>query len=376
MRIHFRKMHMVLLLLCVILLLPGCNTDSKETVGNTGDVGVSRDVANEIKTGESSETEEITKTEETSETTGAKDSLGTTGTEKGTETKETLQETEEPEETPAGKTPQGEAKSEGTSAKESSQGAEKSEKTPAKETPQGEAAAEESSILNASTVGENTNVTYGIDVSKYQGTIDWATVAANGIEFAIIRVGYRGTTAGGFGEDPMAGYNLQEAEKNGVKIGVYFYSTAISKEEAIEEADWVCNIVSDYSVTYPIAIDCEGYGKEGHRQYPLTKAERTDVAMAFMDRIYENGYTPMIYGDVKTFEGDAEWDTSRIEDKYKIWIAWYNQDTSNLENKPAYNGQFAMWQYSNHGHVDGIPAEVDLNVAYFGYDGVENKKGK
>ena len=228
--------------------------------------------------------------------------------------------------------------------------------------------------LSADTVGENKNVSYGIDVSMYQGTIDWATVAASGIEFAIIRVGYRGTSAGGFGEDPNAVYNLQEAEKNGVKIGIYFYSTAISEEEAREEADWICDYIASYSVTYPIALDCEGFEKEGHRQHSLTKEERTDIAIAFMDRIYENGYTPMIYGDIKSFEGDAKWDTSRMEDRYKIWIAWYNQDISDIEYKPDYNGKCDMWQYSNHGHVSGIPAEVDLDVAYFGYDGIEKPK--
>ena len=244
----------------------------------------------------------------------------------------------------------------------------------ASEIPPGVAVPEPSPILNASTVGENANVTYGIDVSMYQGTIDWATVAASGIEFAIIRIGYRGTTAGGFGEDPNARYNLEEAQKNGVKIGIYFYSTAISEEEAREEADWISNYIADYSITYPIAIDCEGYEKEGHRQHSLTKEERSNVAMAFMDRIYENGYTPMIYGDITSFEKDAEWDTSRIEKKYKVWVATYNQNTANLKNKPIYEGECSMWQYSNHGRVAGIPAEVDLDVAYFGYDGIEKPK--
>ena len=229
-------------------------------------------------------------------------------------------------------------------------------------------------LLNASTVGENSKVTYGIDVSKYQGTIDWATVAASGVEFAIIRVGYRGTSAGGFGEDEYAKRNLQEAEKNGVKMGVYFYGTAITEEEAREEADWVTGIISAYSITYPVAYDCEGFEKESHRQNVLTKEERSNIAMAFMDRIYENGYTPMIYGDYSALANDAKWVTSRIEKKYKVWVARYNQDTNDLESRPMYEGQCSMWQYSNHGRVSGIPAEVDLDVAYFGYDGTEAPK--
>jgi len=232
---------------------------------------------------------------------------------------------------------------------------------------------QETPLLSASTVGENENVTYGIDVSKYQGTIDWAKVAADGIEFAMIRVGYR-DSSGTVGADPTAKYNLQEAEKNGVKIGVYFFSTAATMEEAKADADWVADYIAGYAITYPVVFDCEGFDKESSRQYHLTKEERSNIAMAFMDRVYERGYTPMIYSAVKELEGDAKWDTSVIEKKYKVWIAWYNQITDNLENKPAYAGQCSMWQYSNTGRVAGIGAQVDLDVAYFGYDGTEKPK--
>lgn len=232
---------------------------------------------------------------------------------------------------------------------------------------------EEQKLLNASTVGENENVTYGIDVSKYQGTIDWTKVAADGIEFAMIRVGYR-DSSGAIGADPTAKYNMQEAEKNGVKVGVYFFSTAASEEEAKEDADWVADYIAGYSITYPVVFDCEGFDKESSRQYNLTKEERSNIAMIFMDRIYERGYTPMIYSAVNEITLDAKWDTSRIEKKYKVWIAWYNQYTTELENKPAYDGQCSMWQYSCTGRVSGIGAQVDLNVAYFGYDGTEKPK--
>ncbi len=242
---------------------------------------------------------------------------------------------------------------------------------PASEEP---VAPKESPLLDGSTVGENGNITYGIDVSQYQGTIDWATVAANGVEFAIIRIGYSGTVYGGIGEDPYAKRNLEEAEKNGVKIGIYFYSSAISEEEAKREADWIAEYISPYSITYPIAIDCEGFEKESHRQHVLSQEERSNVVMAFMDRVYENGYTPMIYGDITAFENDAKWDTSRIEQKYKIWLANYKQDRENLEQVSDYTGQCSMLQYSCHGRVEGIPAEVDLDIAYFGYNGTEKPK--
>lgn len=234
--------------------------------------------------------------------------------------------------------------------------------------------AEETGLLNASTVGENSSVTYGIDVSKYQGTIDWSVVASEGIEFAMIRIGYRDPSSGYIGADSTSEYNLKEAQKNGLKIGVYFFSTAASEDEAREEADWVANYISEYSVTYPVAYDCEGYGKESSRQFSLTKEERSNIAMAFMDRIYQNGYTPMIYGDAKVFKDDAGWTASAMETKYKMWVAIYDQDISHPENKPAYDGRCSMWQYSNHGRINGIPAEVDLDVAYFGYDGTEQPK--
>ena len=232
---------------------------------------------------------------------------------------------------------------------------------------------EETQLLNASTIGENDNISYGIDVSKYQGTIDWAKVAADGIEFAMIRVGYR-DSSGTVGADPTAKYNLQEAEKNGVKIGVYFFSTAATLEEAREDADWVADFIAGYAITYPVVFDCEGFEKETSRQYHLTNEERSNIAMAFMDRVYERGYTPMIYSTVNELSLDAKWDTSRIEKKYKVWIALYNLYTTELENKPPYEGQCSMWQYSNTGRVAGIGAQVDLDVAYFGFDGTEKPK--
>ena len=233
-----------------------------------------------------------------------------------------------------------------------------------------------SALINASNVGENNKITYGIDVSKYQGTIDWEKVSESNISFAMIRIGYRNYASGKITEDSNALYNMQEAEKHGIKIGVYFASTAITEKEAREEADWVAAFIAQYPITYPVAYDCEGFEKETSRQKNLTKDERSNYAMAFMDRIYELGYTPIFYSAVNELKQDNKWNTSQIQRKYKVWLAWYNQDISNLENKPAYDGQFVMWQYSNKGAVEGIQGDVDLNVAYFGYDGTEEAKDK
>ena len=229
-------------------------------------------------------------------------------------------------------------------------------------------------VVNNSNVGENTQVTYGIDVSRFQGTIDWSQVANAGINYAMVRVGYRDSTTGEITSDTNAKYNMQEAEKNGIKLGVYFFSTATTKDEAIEEADWVANYISKYSITYPVGYNCEGFENSTSRQYSLTKDERSSIAMAFLGEISAKGYTPIFYASKNEMAQDAKWNTSTISSKYKIWMAWYNQDTSNLANKPSTSVNCDMWQYSNKGTVPGISGKVDVDVAYFGYNGTETAK--
>ncbi len=220
-------------------------------------------------------------------------------------------------------------------------------------------------LLSAGNVAETGDVTYGIDVAKYQGVIDWEQVAADGVEFAIVRVGYRTMETGEICEDSTAKYNMQEAQANGIKLGAYFFSTAVTEEEAIEEADWVADYIAQYQITYPVAYNCEGFNNESNRQYSLTQTERSDIAMAFLNRIYERGYTPMFYAPKNELTGDARWDTSRIETTYKVWLSHYSSaETSD------YAGQYVMWQYTNQGTVAGIDTPVDVNIAYFGYEGI------
>ena len=171
---------------------------------------------------------------------------------------------------------------------------------------------------------------------------------------------------------------MQEAEKYGIKIGVYFFSSAITEEEATEEADWVADYVAKYPITYPVAYDCEGYDKSASRQYALSNRKRTDIAEAFMDRIYDRGYTPMFYSSVGALRQDSGWIASELEKKYKIWIAWYGQTDSDSDSepveKPNYDGQCSMWQYYDGVSFGDLDFSVDLNVAFFGYDGVEAPK--
>ena len=219
-------------------------------------------------------------------------------------------------------------------------------------------------ILVSDRVVETAEVTDGIDVAKYQGIIDWKQVADAGIDFAMIRVGYRTMESGVIKEDDMAKYNMQEASANGVKLGVYFFSTAITEEEAKEEADWVADYIAQYPITYPVAYDCEGFDKQTNRHYSLSKEERTNLAAVFMVRIYERGYTPMFYGAKNELTSDLKWETSKLEKRYKVWVSQYS-----AVEKTDYTGAYAMWQCSNQGSVPGIEGNVDLNIAYFGYEG-------
>lgn len=224
-------------------------------------------------------------------------------------------------------------------------------------------------LLSSGSVAETNQVTIGIDVAKYQGTIDWTQVASSGIDFAMVRVGYRADASREICADTNAKYNMQEASANGIKIGAYFFSTATTVDEAKEEANWVADYISQYQITYPVAYDCEGFDQPDSAQYSLTNAQRTDIAIAFLQEIYNRGYTPMFYSSMAEMSGNAKWDTTRIEGTYRIWVSQYPSTPYPQTAKSSYGGAHAMWQYTNRGTVAGISRPVDVNVAYFGYEG-------
>lgn len=217
-------------------------------------------------------------------------------------------------------------------------------------------------------------ITQGIDVAKYQGIIDWQQVADSGVEFAIVRVGYRTIADGELREDPSARYNLQEASKAGIALGAYFFSTAVTEEEALEEARWVASYIAKYPITYPVVYDCESYSDPTSRQYTLTKGQRTDIALSFLDEIQRLGYEGMFYSSRNEMYNEHQWEVSRIEENYKIWVAQYPEQPYPQTPESSYFGTHHMWQYSTEGIVPGITEPVDLNVAYFGYDGIEPPK--
>lgn len=214
---------------------------------------------------------------------------------------------------------------------------------------------------------ETQELTTGIDVARYQGTIDWEKLSTSSVDFAMVRLGYRSSADGTIVEDSNARYNLQEAQKNGILLGAYFFSTAVSQEEAAEEANWAADILDQYSITYPVAYDCEGYREPDSRQYGMTAAQRTDVALAFLKQIEKRGYEGMFYSSRNEMEDSAQWDMERIEKKYKVWVAQYPAQPYPTTEKSSYSGKHHMWQYTTNGAVPGIAVNVDLNVAYFGY---------
>ncbi len=197
----------------------------------------------------------------------------------------------------------------------------------------------------------------GIDVSKYQGNIDFAKVKATGVDYVMMRVAYRGYGDGKIVKDTKFDINATNATTNGLDMGVYFFSQATSKDEAVEEANYVLDAIKDYDVTYPIAIDIEEIANAEGRQEKLSATELTDVIIAFCDTIKNAGYTPMIYSNIRYFAGKVEYE--RLED-YDKWFASYSSQL-------YFPYEISMWQYSNTGSVDGISGDVDLNISFKKY---------
>ncbi len=204
----------------------------------------------------------------------------------------------------------------------------------------------------------------GIDVSKWQGKIDWKEVKAGGIDFAIIRIGYRGED-GKIYPDANAHYNIQQAEKAGLLIGVYFFSTAVNQQEAESEAIWTASQIKSYSISYPVVYDCEGYTNSDSRMFGITAEKRSKIAVAFLKKIKDFGYDAMLYGAISQLLDSSLWDMSEIENDYKVWVAQYSNIPYPEKQRPDYTGKYDMWQYTNKGKVKGVAANCDLIVSYF-----------
>ncbi len=201
---------------------------------------------------------------------------------------------------------------------------------------------------------------HGIDVSKWQGKIDWAAVKASGVDFAMIRLGSVGE-CGQMEVDEYAVYNLQQAEKNGVLAGVYVFSGAETSQEAKAEADWVLSQIAGFAISYPVVLDWEmGNGKE-----EICASARTDLALVFLEVIREAGYEAMLYAPLLEFENPTLWQADRILNAFPVWVARYTDSVPPDATYPPSTRRYAMWQYTDRGSVSGIKGNVDRNFAYF-----------
>ncbi|MCR5684599.1 MAG: hypothetical protein K6G81_04145 [Lachnospiraceae bacterium] len=197
----------------------------------------------------------------------------------------------------------------------------------------------------------------GIDVSKYQGKIDWKKVAEAGVEFAIVRLGFRGMNQGTLEMDPYYNTNMKNALANGIKVGVYFFSQAVDEKEALEEADYVINALKDYKLEYPVIFDTERVTTFDARANGLGMDERTSLCKVFCDRIREAGYVPMIYANTKYMVMGI--DLKQLEG-IDLWFAVYS-------DKITYPYHFDMLQYSESGSIPGVTGQVDLNISFVDY---------
>lgn len=191
----------------------------------------------------------------------------------------------------------------------------------------------------------------GIDISKHNGTVDWNAVKNAGVEFVILRCGYRGSASGVLVEDEKFRTNIKGATAAGLKVGIYFFSQAVNEMEAVEEASLTLSLIKGHKISYPVYIDVEA---ANGRADGLSAAERTKVVRAFCETVRDSGYTAGVYSNKNWFA--EKMDTGAFGN-YRIWLAQYTES-------PTYTGRYEMWQYSSRGTIPGIKGDVDLNICY------------
>lgn len=199
----------------------------------------------------------------------------------------------------------------------------------------------------------------GVDISKQTGTVNFAGLKAAGVDYVMIRLGGRGYSTGQISVDENFKENIEGAIAEGLDIGVYFYSQAINQEEAVQEVNFVVQNLDPYrgNVKYPIAFDMEFVANDEARIDGLSKEDRTTIAASFLEGIKAAGYVPMLYGDKEWLI--KEIDLAKLQE-YDVWLA---QET----DIPDYPYQYAMWQYTSAGVVNGIRGDANLNICFIGY---------
>lgn len=198
---------------------------------------------------------------------------------------------------------------------------------------------------------------FGLDISKSQGYVDFNKMVKAGVDFVMLRVGARGYSTGQLVLDEYYVDNIKGATDTSLHVGLYFSSQATTKEEAVEEANMVITQIGEYVIDYPIVFEMETISNDTSRTSVLTKEERTDIAIAFLDTIKNAGYNPMV-------RGDKEWLLTKVDlsklTSYDIWL----KDEGDL---PDYPYQFSMWQYNKSGTIDGVSGNVNFNISFIDY---------
>lgn len=199
----------------------------------------------------------------------------------------------------------------------------------------------------------------GVDLSSHQGSIDWSALAQSLVDFVILRAGYRGYGDGSVNIDELFSENLAAARNAGFGVGVYFFSQAISPEEAEEEARTVLSLLADYQIDYPIYFDWEPVSDENARTATISSSALTQCALRFCQTIEAAGYRAGVYFNLAMAQ--SYYHLTELQD-YEFWLAEY-------QDIPSYPYRFEMWQYSNEGTVDGVSTTVDLNLCFKEYEG-------
>lgn len=200
--------------------------------------------------------------------------------------------------------------------------------------------------------GDKYDTRLGVDVSFYQGEIDWEAVADDGVDFAMIRCGYRGSESGAIVADEQFENNITGAIAAGLDVGVYFFSQSTGAIEAAEEANFVLNLIDGYDVTMPVAFDWEPLADS--RAEDIDRDELTASAMVFCEMVKDAGYTPCVY--LYRYIGYYEYEMSKLAD-YDLWVGA-------IGSWPDFYYRHLIWQFSINGRIDGINADVDLDMQF------------
>ena len=199
---------------------------------------------------------------------------------------------------------------------------------------------------------------FGVDISKDQDYVDFNKLSKAGVDFVMIRVGARGYSSGNLSIDDYFSTNIKRANDAGLDVGVYFLSQAVTEEEAEEEAKLVIDNLEGYTLTYPVAFVMTYPEGENSRVETLTRNEKTMIARAFLKKIAEAGYKPILYGSkvwlIKYLE------LQKVVSDFDVWY-------SSSEELPSYPYRFTMWQYNNAGTIDGIKGTVSFNISFVDY---------